>query len=325
VTDQGLPAGAVARRLGVSVTTLRTWHQRYGLGPSLHRPGRHRRYTADDVARLEVMTRLTGVGVPAAEAARAAMAAGVGAVASARRRTAAGVTARGTPDATPAVPGRAGGGHAIGVGRAGPAARGLAQAAMRLDASTMLTLITTALREGGVVPTWDTMLVPVLVGVGARHAATKRLIEVEHLLSRTVSEALAAVPRPDPGRTARILLACADEEQHSLPLEALAAALAERHCASRLLGPRVPGPALADAVRRTGPAGVVVWSHGPTTASVDQLALVAAARPRPLMIAAAGPGWSDVDLPEHVVRPANLVEALDLTVPLAGSSVPGSR
>ena len=31
-------AGAVARRLGVAVTTLRTWHQRYGLGPSLH-PG----------------------------------------------------------------------------------------------------------------------------------------------------------------------------------------------------------------------------------------------------------------------------------------------
>jgi hypothetical protein len=231
--------------------------------------------------------------------------------------TGAGATVRKASGAARVVPGRAGGGQAIGVGRAGPAARGLARAAMRLDASAMRMLITTALRDDGVVSTWDTVLVPVLAGIGARHAATRRFIEVEHLLSRTVSETLAGVPRPDPGRTARILLACADEEQHSLALEALAAALAERDLASRLLGPRVPGPALVDAVRRTGPAGVIVWSHAPTTASVGQLELVAAARPRPLMIAAAGPGWSGADLPDHVARPATLAEALDLTVPLA--------
>ena len=45
VADEALSAGAVARRLGVAVTTLRTWHQRYGLGPSQHVPGQHRRYT----------------------------------------------------------------------------------------------------------------------------------------------------------------------------------------------------------------------------------------------------------------------------------------
>ena len=39
VADEALTAGAVARRLGVAVTTLRTWHQRYGLGPSHHVPG----------------------------------------------------------------------------------------------------------------------------------------------------------------------------------------------------------------------------------------------------------------------------------------------
>ena len=55
MTDDGLTAGAVARRLGVAVTTLRTWHQRYGLGPSEHVPGHHRRYTAEDLDRLQVM------------------------------------------------------------------------------------------------------------------------------------------------------------------------------------------------------------------------------------------------------------------------------
>ena len=67
---EGLTAGAVARRLGVAVTTLRTWHQRYGLGPTRHEPGQHRRYSPEDVARLELMQRLTADGVPPGEAAR---------------------------------------------------------------------------------------------------------------------------------------------------------------------------------------------------------------------------------------------------------------
>ena len=33
VPDPGLSAGEVARRLGVAVTTVRTWDRRYGLGP----------------------------------------------------------------------------------------------------------------------------------------------------------------------------------------------------------------------------------------------------------------------------------------------------
>jgi len=298
VSDGGLAAGAVAHLLGVSVTTLRTWHQRYGLGPSPHRPGHHRRYSAEDLGRLQTMVRLTGLGVPAAEAARAAM---------------------GPVGATDTGAARAGGGHAIPVGRAAPAARGLARAAMRMDAATMLAVITAALKERGVVDTWDAMLAPVLIGVGERHAATRRLVEVEHLLSRSISEALATVPRPNPGGKTHILLACADEEQHTLALEALAAALAERGCASRLLGARVPGPALADAIRRTGPAGVVVWSQIPATASTRELGDLLDARPRPIMVAAAGPGWSDADVPEHVHRPASLVEALELTAPLAGA------
>src|SRR3954454_20065133 len=75
VMGEALTAGAVARRLGVAVTTLRTWHQRYGLGPSRHVAGRHRRYTAQDLNRLEVMLRLTSQGVAPAEAAAWALSA----------------------------------------------------------------------------------------------------------------------------------------------------------------------------------------------------------------------------------------------------------
>ncbi|KGM15405.1 hypothetical protein N867_08600, partial [Actinotalea fermentans ATCC 43279 = JCM 9966 = DSM 3133] len=70
-----LTVAAVARRLGVAPATLRTWDRRYGLGPSEHLAGAHRRYSAQDVARLLVMRRLTLEGVAPSEAARTALAA----------------------------------------------------------------------------------------------------------------------------------------------------------------------------------------------------------------------------------------------------------
>ena len=301
--DEALSAGAVARRLGVAVTTLRTWHQRYGLGPSHHVPGHHRRYTAGDLARLDVMRRLTAAGVPAAEAARWAV-----------RET--------NP---PSAPARGGGGHTIGVGRAGPAARGLARASMRLDAPAMRELVERAVAEMGVVQAWDTVLCPVLIGVGQRHAATQALIEVEHLISRTVSEVLGAVPRPTGGgRMPRILLACADEEQHSLALEALAAALAEAGLGCRMLGARVPPAALREAVARTGPAAVVVWAQAPETADTAQLTPLLTGPGRPVLVAAAGPGWRREALPDGVTAPDCLADAVAATAAVAaGNASPG--
>jgi hypothetical protein len=298
----------VARRLGVAVTTLRTWHQRYGLGPSEHVPGHHRRYTPADLARLEIMRRLTAQGVTPAEAAR---------------------WARRAPDAAPTdagarprarTSGTRDGGLTVPVGRAGPAARGLARAAMRLDPVSINETIAHAIEADGVVATWDRLLRPVLVGIGERHAATAGLIEVEHQVSRCVSEAFAAVTRAGaPTEPPRILLACADEEQHSLPLEALAAALAEAGAGCRMLGARVPVAALVEAVNRTGPAAVVIWSHTRATADPAQLTALLAAPRRPLLVLAAGPGWLADSLPAGVVRPVDLTEALSLALAVRDS------
>src|SRR3954454_19698982 len=68
--SSGLSVAAVARLLGVAPGTLRTWDHRYGVGPSGHEPGQHRRYAAADVSRLQWMRRLLLQGVSAAEAAR---------------------------------------------------------------------------------------------------------------------------------------------------------------------------------------------------------------------------------------------------------------
>lgn len=68
-----LTVAAVAARLGVAASTLRTWDRRYGLGPSGREAGRHRRYSPDDLARLETMRALTERGVALADAARIAL------------------------------------------------------------------------------------------------------------------------------------------------------------------------------------------------------------------------------------------------------------
>src|SRR6478735_4700166 len=73
-TGPSVTVAGVARRLGVAPATLRTWDRRYGLGPTEHAAGAHRRYTPADVSRLEVMRRLVLDGVAPADAARAALA-----------------------------------------------------------------------------------------------------------------------------------------------------------------------------------------------------------------------------------------------------------
>lgn len=73
--EGSLTVAAVSRRLGVAPATLRTWDRRYGLGPSTHHAGAHRRYSAADLERLLHMRRLTLEGVAPGEAARLALAA----------------------------------------------------------------------------------------------------------------------------------------------------------------------------------------------------------------------------------------------------------
>jgi DNA-binding transcriptional MerR regulator len=308
--DDALTAGAVARRLGVAVTTLRTWHQRYGLGPSRHAPGQHRRYTTEDMDRLEVMRRLTAQGVAPAEAA-----------AWAKRMPVPLETAAPTDPAwttieeTPTT--RDGGGHSIPVGRAGATARGLARAAIRLDGPAQRDILEMTITRRGVLRAWDEVITPVLAGIGERYAATLKYIEVEHLLSRTITECLSAVPRPPTGPHPRILLSAADEEQHTLPLEALAAALAEAGVPCRMLGARVPPDALAGAVQRTGPAVVVLWSQTAKTADPAQLEPLLTGPHRPFLVAVAGPGWTHQTLPTEVPLLGGLAEALQIVTAAA--------
>ncbi|TDE17052.1 MerR family transcriptional regulator [Actinomadura sp. 6K520] len=289
-----LGVGAVAQRLGVAPSTLRTWDRRYGIGPSGRSAGGHRRYTPADVARLETMQRQILTGVPPQEAARVALEAPPGEPPRPRAHGAGGnrVPLKADHDEAQATE-----------------VRGLARAAMALDAAATAETVRNALRRDGVVRAWDDLIAPVLIGIGRKHAASGECVEVEHLLSTVVLGCLAETPPARPLNTRPVLLACAPEEQHSLPVHALAAALAEAGAETLTLGARVPPPALAAAVRRTGPRAVFLWSQTPATGDPAWLTGLPSSRP-PYRIVTGGPGWHRDHLPPHTAQVATLPEAV---------------
>lgn len=296
VAPPALTVAAVARRLGVAPATLRTWDRRYGIGPSLRTAGAHRRYGPEDLARLEVMRRLTLDGVGPGEAARAALA----------------------EAAVPAESHPHGGGRVLSLPHSAPDVRGLGRAAMALDAGAVTERLESAVAERGVVAAWDDLVVPVLGGIGRRWEATGQSIEVEHLLSECVVTVLRrVVAAAPPARNHRpVLLASAPDELHSLPLHAVAAGLAESGVATRLLGARVPAPALAAAVRRSGPSAVFVWAQVPATGDATVLEGLPGQRPA-VLVAVGGPGWPET-LPDGVVRCADLAGAVSRLAAAAG-------
>ncbi|MFF4873586.1 MerR family transcriptional regulator [Streptomyces sp. NPDC000961] len=414
----GITTGAMARRLGVSPTTLRSWDRRYGIGPAAREDGRHRRWAPEDVAMLEEMCRLTASGAPPAEAARIARAsrtegadpgaglgpgaglepgsgtasnggsgpapeAGSGAASGMDPGTGSGTGSGADPGrtapetrgrATEPYPGRRGGpepdrseaagpvrsprpedhrdeepdarprtpdapdgrsrpvdgarparqpgsGNGLPLGDVRRECRGLARAAVRLDSPALDALLREAVADHGLVTAWEEVMAPTLHAVGRKwESSGDRYVEVEHLLSWHVSTALRQVVPAGHGSVASVppvLLACVPGEQHTLPLEALAAGLSERGLPTRMFGAAVPAEALDAAVRRMGPAAVVLWSQARSTANHALARHVAGssfgvkgARTRPLMLLA-GPGWAGRRPEPGTLRPGGLREALD--------------
>ncbi|MFE2700734.1 MerR family transcriptional regulator [Streptomyces mirabilis] len=325
--EAGVTTGSLARRLGVSPTTLRSWDRRYGVGPAVRSDGRHRRWTPQDVAMLEEMCRLTSAGVPPAQAARTAQE-GVG-------RNRPGPELPGGGDRPCGHRSQAAG--ALPLGDVRQECRGLARAAVRLDAPTVGDQLASLVARYGVVLAWDEVMVPTLHAVGRKwESSGDRYVEVEHLLSWHISRALhratASVgPVGTPAAAAGpVVLACVPGEQHSLALEALHAGLVELGLPTRMFGAAVPTEALTAAVRRLGPKAVLLWAQTRSTADLPLARHVAdtrwgvkGARGHPAVLLG-GPGWAGRPV-RGMLRPPGLRDALGTLSALYDRPVPVTR
>lgn len=315
-----LTVAAVARRLGVAPATLRTWDRRYGLGPSDHTTGRHRRYGSADIARLEHMQSALLRGASPAEAARYARSTSAP-PASAAPETA--VPPRGEAEPVlqsgvlsgsdqPIEVAGSHGGRGLRLAGAGPRARGLGSAVLGLDSWSAQRLMIESVEAEGVATTWIEVVQPVLRAVVERRQRTGSGAEVVQLLVDSVSTAMRAVlaSAPAPSNSRPVLLASVPGEGQELELIALAAGLATKGVGHRLFGPALPREGLDAAIRRCVPVAVAVWSEQASYASPQLIAGLHSTRRR-VRAFAAGSGWSAESLPAQVELLGPLDDAVE--------------
>ncbi|MGQ0844278.1 MAG: MerR family transcriptional regulator [Sporichthyaceae bacterium] len=268
-------AGAVARRLNVPPSTLRTWNHRYGVGP-LQERGTHRLYSDQDVAELETIVRLVAAGTPPRAAVELVRAGG----------------ATGTPAWTASS-------------TVAPVARtpaAFAGAAWELNSEALTAALVDALRERGVVHTWQRLCRPALARLARRDTPDEAAacigaeIVLANAMTAALHHALSTAP-PPAGSAPRVVLACAAEELHGLSLLALQVALAEAAVPTLMLGTSVADDVLLEAAARAGADAIAVYAHRRETARTTLLRQLAEVVP---FVLAAGPGWTGRRLPEGV-------------------------
>jgi DNA-binding transcriptional MerR regulator len=274
----GWPVAYVAARVGVSISTLRSWERRYGLGPSGRTDGGHRRYTTDDIAAMLRLRRFVAEGMSTSAAAAAV-------------RNAHSVT----------VP------HA-----ADPLEQQFLDAIEALDGAAIAAALYALLVERGAIEAWTEVVTPFLQRLGVEWAGTGTGIECEHVAVASIMSTLDRWTwEQRPGGPAPVaILAAVERDHHTAPLHALAAALAERGVDSILLG-SLPDASLYAAVARLSPetdvTALVLWSR---LGDIGGSAALRRARSLGLPVYAAGPGWP-TRVPASIERLRTLTAAVD--------------
>ncbi|CAB4574098.1 MAG: MerR family transcriptional regulator [Actinobacteria bacterium] len=265
-TGELLSVAAVARRIGVAPATLRTWARRYGIGPTEHEAGSHRKYCPSDLAKLTIMRRLISAGVAPADAAEQAKT-HEGEVVIEELTS----LCRECDETIDAI----------------------FNASEALDSLFVETMLRNEISENGIISAWQEVFVPVLIQVGAAWEKSGKGIEVEHMLTeilkRVLRESTSEIVAPV--NTRPVLLASVGEELHSLALHALAAALAERGIETHFLGARTPVEAISSMVSRFAPPAVFLWAQLPVNGDPKFVTGIPAVRPAPRVIIG-GPGWN---------------------------------
>ena len=282
VEEELITVAAVARRLGLAPATLRTWDRRYGLGPSEHTPGSHRRYCALDVARLMLMRRLIAAGVSPCDAA---------------------VRAKGHSDEISLDA------DICNFKDSDELIATLLNAAQSFDSEFIEQELRKELVKNGTVITWAHVISPVFVALGKIWEETGRGIDIEHTFTEIVQRLLqeSGSANKEEFNTRPVLLAAVGNELHCIAVYALAAALAERGIKTHMLGAFTPHEAVQAAVERTVPPAIFLWASLKENGDASYFRDMPAVRPAPRIVLG-GPGW-DRDTCTGVVLAEDLFQA----------------
>lgn len=240
--------GAVADRLGIAASTLRTWERRYGVGPSHRTQGGHRRYTERDIDRVELLRRLVARGVSAQDAARVAR--------SLDRENLA--IALAEPEAGPIEP-----------AEASDLIDAVMAAAATLDREKLDKVIDGALRRDEFLDAWRGILAPALMRIASESSGGSLEAEAADLATQIVLAQLLSVRPAQPRRRVDVVLATTDATADSLPLVAVDAALRSADVTTKFVDAGTPPGAVPAIVSGLQPQVVMLWSSGFGAAVVE--------------------------------------------------------
>jgi DNA-binding transcriptional MerR regulator len=264
--EELLTVAAVARRIGVAPATLRAWDRRYGLGPSAHEAGEHRRYCPKDLAILTAMRKLITAGVSPADAAQQAK------------------DFKGKISVEEIVDNFEVREDLV---------EALHTASKLLDKRFIEDAVRNDIEKHGVIASWSEVIVPLLFLIGDEWEKTQTGIEVEHLLTEILKSVLREKSSivSEPCNPRPVLLASVGEEMHSLALHALASALAEKNISTYFLGARTPLEALNGVITRSAPPAIFLWAQLTHNGDSRFYTDIPSIRPAPRVIIG-GPGWT---------------------------------
>src|SRR3954451_6920308 len=288
-----LRIGELARRVEVNQDLLRAWERRYGLLQPVRSPGGYRLYSGADERRVRRMEGYLARGLPAAEAARAALDDEIDHTVAAPpvAPAAAGNPTREDTLAPPEAP-------FPGTDQGGLTglAEELRHALDELDGPAAEAVLDRLFADFTVETTLREVLVPYLGDLGDRWAKGAIGVTTEHFASNLLRARLASLARGwGQGHGPCAVLACPPGERHDLPLLAFGVVLHRNGWRIIYLGADTPLADLVHTVTEKRPDVVILAAVTPERFQESIPDLITLARTAPLRLAGAGATTSIAD------------------------------
>jgi DNA-binding transcriptional MerR regulator len=268
-----LRIGELSRRVGVSDHVLRAWESRYGLLQPVRSAGGFRLYSEADAGRVRRMQVQLGLGLSAAEAARAVLDED-GAAAPGRPAP----TESSAPTESPA-----------GTAALSGLSVSLRQALESFDEPAAQAVLDRLVSDLSPTAVLRDVVLPYLAGLGDRWRSGAVSIAQEHFASQVLRGRLAGLARGwGGGNGPRAVLACPPGELHDLGLMIFGIVLRQYGWRIAYLGSDTPLDELARAVEATRPELVVLAATLPGSLEPHLGQLTTLARLAPVVLAGDG-------------------------------------